>query len=374
VATAILIGVAQLLDMKLLQVLGISLVAMGVISVLIFEFATSGGSLTVSSEGGHVIIMKGEEYETILAVESRGNGWIGSAPTTFSLETGQLMEVEPLPDGTRIRLRFLGKYAGRSQGVKVGISFTDPLKLFKRRDQVVSTELVLDTMPLSLLAPEVQRRLKVIGYGERSTGYAGQGQELYKLDEFNPGYTKDIVWRRVAKSADEALVARVREANVTDVLRIGVVRFAQRGDDDRAAWTDKLCEALGEVGREILETGASPVLLYHHGPRDDGTSEEERSRGMTRIEAEDIDELAEAVMSCSVASDSRDVESVVADSDLVVTGLRELEDERMAMVIAQKPLVLLYEKASPPPAFAGRSVIWTGKEDLLPLIRKTLER
>ena len=264
--------------------------------------------------------MKGEEYETILAVESRGNGWIGSAPTTFSLETGQLMEVEPLPDGTRIRLRFLGKYAGRSQGVKVGISFTDPLKLFKKLDQMVSTELVLDTMPLSLLAPEVQRRLKVIGYGERSTGYAGQGQELYKLDEFNPGYTKDIVWRRVAKSADEALVARVREANVTDVLRIGVVRFAERGDEDRAAWTDKLCEALGEVGREILETGASPILLYHHGPREDGTSEEERSRGMTRIEAEDIDELAEAVMSCSVASDSRDVEAVVADSDLVVTG------------------------------------------------------
>jgi len=365
--------------MKLLQVLGISLVTMGVISVLIFEFATSGGSLTVSSEGGHVRIMKGEEYETILAVESRGNGWIGSTPTTFSLETGQLMKVEPLPDGTRIRLRFLGKYAGRSQGVKVGISFTDPLKLFKRLNQIVSTELVLDTMPLSLLAPEVQRRLKVIGYGERSTGYAGQGQELYKLDEFNPGYTKDIVWRRVAKSADETLVARVREANVTDVLRVGVVRFAERGDDDRAALTDRLCEALGEVGREILETGASPILLYRHGQRgdgkrEDGTSEEERSRGMTRIEAEDIDELAEAVMSCSVASNSRDVESVVAESDLVVTGLRELEDERMAMVIAQKPLLLLHEKASPPPAFAGRSVIWTGSEDLLPLIRKTLER
>jgi len=379
VATAILIGAAELLDMKLLQVLGISLVTMGVISVLIFEFATSGGSLTVSSEGGHVRIMKGEEYETILAVESRGNGWIGSAPTTFGIETGQLMEVEPLSDGMRIRLRFLGKYAGRSQGVKVGISFTDPLKLFKRLDQIVSTELVLDTMPLSLLAPEVQRRLKVIGYGERSTGYAGQGQELYKLDEFSPGYTKDIVWRRVAKSADEALVARVREANVRDVVRVGVVRFAERGDDDRAAWTDKLCEALGEVGREILETGASPILLYHHGPpgdggRDDGTSEEERSRGMTRIEAEDIDELAEAVMSCSVASNSRDVESVVADSDLVVTGLRELEDERMAMIIARKPLLLLHEEASPPPAFAERSVIWTGNEDLLPLIRKTLER
>jgi hypothetical protein len=380
VATTVLIGAAELLDMKLLQVLGISLVTMGVISVLIFEFATSGGSLNVSSEGGHVKIMKGEEYETSLAVESRGNGWIGSTPTTFSIETGQLMEVEPLSDGTTIRLKFLGKYAGRSQGVRVGISFTDPLRLFKRLNQIVSTELVLDTMPLSLLAPELQRRLKVIGYGERSTGNAGQGQELYKLDEFNPGYTKDIVWRRVAKSADETLVARVREANVRDVVRVGVVRFAERGGDDRAAWTDKLCEALGEVGREVLETGASPIILYHHGPpaegrrNDDETSEEERSRGLTRIEAEDIDELAEAVMSCSVASDSRDVEGVVADSDLVVTGLRELEDEGMAMVIAQKPLLLLHEKASPLPAFAGRSVIWTGKEDLLPLIRKTLER
>jgi hypothetical protein len=379
VATAILIGAAELLDMKLLQVLAISLVTMGVISVGIFDFATGGGSLTVSSEGGHVRIMKGEEYETSLAVESRGNGWIGSTPTTFSIETGQLMEVEPFPDGTRIRLRFLGKYAGRSQGVKVGISFTDPLRLFKRLDQIVSTELVLDTMPLSLLSPEIERRLKVIGYGERSTGYAGQGQELYKLDEFNPGYTKDIVWRRVAKSADETIFARVREANVRDALRVGVVRFAEREGDDRAEWTDKLCEALGEVGREILETGATPILLYRHGPRgnvgrDEETSGEERSRGMTRIEAEDIDELADAVMSCSVASNSRDVESVVADSDLVVTGLRELEDEGMAMVMAQKPLLLLHEEASPSPAFAGRSVIWTGNEDLLPLIRKTLER
>ena len=335
--------------------------------------------MRVSSEGGRVRIMKGEEYETILAVESRGNGWVGSTPTSFDVPTGQLLRVEPLPDGMRIRLRFLGRYAGRCQGVKVVISFTDPLRLFNTLDQTVSTELVLDTMPLSLLAPEVPRRLKVVGYGEQSTGYAGQGQELYKLDDYNPGYTKDIVWRRVAESTDEALVARVREANVSDVVRIGVVRFAERGVDERAAWTDMLCEALGEVGREILETGASPILLYRQplpsgGGRDRGTSEEERLRGMTSIPAEDIDELAEAVMSCSVASDSRDVESVVVGSDLIVTGLRELQDEEMAAVIARRPLLLVHEKAPPLPAFAERSVVWTGKEDLLPLIRKTLER
>ena len=351
---------------------------MGVISACIFELATRGGSVRVSSEGGHVRVMKGEEYETTLAVESRGNGWIGSTPTSFDVETGELKNVEPLPDGMRTRLRFLGKYAGRSKGVKVGISFTDPLRLFNKLDQTVRTELVLDTMPLSLLVPEVQRRLKVIGYGEQSSGSSGQGQELYKLDDYNPGYTKDIAWRRVAESPDEALIARVREANVTDAVRIGVVRFAQRRKDERAAWTDMLCEALGEVGREVLETGATAVLLYHGLPGDaargDGTSEEERLRGMTSVAAEDIDELAEAVMSCSVASDSRDVESVVVDSDLIVTGLRELEDEGMATVLARKPLLLVYEEASHPPAFTDRAVVWTGKEDLLPLIRKTIER
>lgn len=373
-----MLGVAEVLNSNLLQILGISLVTMGVISVCLFELATRGGGVRVSSEGGRVRIMKGEQYEITLAVESRGSGWIGSTPTSFDVETSELVKIEFLSDPARIRLRFLGKYAGRSQGVKVGISFTDPLRLFNRLDQTVKTELVLDTMPLSLLVPEVQRRLKVIGYGERSSGTAGQGQELYKMDDYNPGYTKDIAWRRVAESPDEALIARVREANVTDAVRIGVVRFADRRKEERAAWTDMLCEALGEVGREVLETGATTILQYRgmarDDLRDDKRSEEVRLRGMTSIAAEDIDELAEAVMSCSVASDSRDVESVVFESDLVVTGLRELEDESMAAVIARKPLLLVYEEAAPLPAFAERAVIWTGKEDLLPLIRKTIER
>ena len=76
----------------------------------------------------------------------------------------------------------------------------------------------------------------------------------------------------MAESPDEALIARVREANVTDAVRVGVVRFAERGKDERAAWTDMLCEALGEVGREVLETGASrrpplPRPAGRRGPR-----------------------------------------------------------------------------------------------------------
>src|SRR5271167_3441051 len=109
-----------------MQALGISLAMMGVISIIIFEFTIKGG-VSVTMESGHVRSFKGEEYQTTLAVESRGTDWIGSVPTTFKIETGQLMKVEPLGEG-RMRLTFLGKYAGRCEGVRVGISLNDPLK------------------------------------------------------------------------------------------------------------------------------------------------------------------------------------------------------------------------------------------------------
>jgi uncharacterized protein (DUF58 family) len=349
---------------------------MAVLSAAIFEFAIKAG-VTVSMKSGHVRTFKGEEYETILTVESRGTDWIGSMPTTFQIETGQLMKVEPLGEG-RMRLRFLGTYAGRSEGVKVGISLNDPLKLLQRLDHVVYSEFVLDTLPLSLLAPVIPRRLTIFGFGDQPTGYPGPGQELYGLDEYHSsGDTKDIIWKRVAKSPDETLIARVREANVKDVVRVGVVQFAARGED-RGAWVDKLCEALAYIGKEILEMGATFTVLYHSPPevavQDTGRIEEERSLGLTQARATDVNEVAEAVMACSVAMGSREIDTVVRNSDFVITGLKELEDPNMAPVIAEKPMLLIYEEASPPSTYSERSVIYTGKENLHPLLRKMLER
>jgi uncharacterized protein (DUF58 family) len=349
---------------------------MAVLSVAIFEFAIKGG-VTVSTERGHARTFKGEEYETVLRVESRGTDWIGSIPTTFAIQTGQLIQTEPLAEG-RIKLRFFGKYAGRSEGLNVEISLTDPLRLLNRVDRVAHSEFVLDTLPLSLLAPAVPRRLSVFGFGDHPTGYPGPGQELYGLDDYHSaGDTKDIIWKRVAKSPDETLIARVREASARDVLRVGVVQFADRRED-RAEWVDKLCEALGYLGKEVLEMGASLVLQYNSPSRaevsDAAKTREERSLGLTQSRATDIDELAEAVMSCSVAIGSREIGAVVRTSDFVITGFRELEDEKMATAIAEKPMLLIQEDASPPPTFADRSAIYTGRESLSPLIRKTLER
>ncbi len=160
---------------------------MGVISVLIFEFATRGGSVSVSSEGGHVRIMKGEEYETTLAVESRGNGWIGSTPTSFDVETGQLMNVEPLPDGMRIRLRFLGKYAGQVRGGQGRHLLHRPAEALQQaRPDRAERSSCWTRMPLSLLAPEVQRRLKVIGFGEQPSGIPRTGAGTLQAGRLQP--------------------------------------------------------------------------------------------------------------------------------------------------------------------------------------------
>lgn len=347
-----------------MEVLGISLATMALVSLVIFELAIKGG-VSIAMESGHVKTFKGEEYATILAIKSTGTDWIGSIPTTFKIETGQFVKVEPLSEG-RMRLRFLGKYAGRTEGVRVGIALTDPLRLMRRLDEVKHTDFVLDTYPLSLLAKVSPRRLTVFGFGDQPTGYPGPGQELYGLDEYQSTMdTKDIIWKRVAKSPDERLIARVREASVRDVVRVGVIQFAERTGEARAAWIDSLCEALGQVGREVFEMGASVSVLF-----DSPTA----AQGIRLMPASETTELAEAVMSCSVAGRSRDIEAVVANSDFVVTGLHELEDEQMAMVIAEKPLLLINEKASPSAAFTDRAVIWTGTENLFPLIRRMLER
>lgn len=355
-----------MLDVRLMQLLGISLVTMAVISVAIYQLAVKRGS-GVSIEGGHVKTFKGEEYETVIGIKSGGSGWIGSVPNSFTIDTGQFTKIEPLEDG-KVRVRFLGKYAGRTDGIRVTLSLVDPLRLFTGTDEVVNTEFVLDTLPLSLLAPAVPRRIAVFGFGEKATGFPGPGQELYGLDEYQYGDTKDIIWKRVAKSPEERLVSRVREANVSDVVTVGVVRFAERSEG-RAAWVDLLCEALGYIGKEAFEMGASLVVLYQTPQGEEGGSQ-----SVTRARATDLDELAEVVMSCSVARGSREVDAVVENSDFVITGLKELEDETMAAVVSRRPMLLLYEEASPRTTFPDRSAIYSGRENLLPLVRKMLER
>jgi hypothetical protein len=158
-------------------------------------------------------------------------------------------------------------------------------------------------------------------------------------------------------------------------VRVGVVQFAERGDG-RVAWVDVLCEALGRVGKEVFEMGGTLTVLYHSPTvgSPDASKDGGRSPGPIRARATDVLGLADIVMACSVAPGSRDIEAIVSNSDLVITGLKELEDGQVAMLIAEKPILLIPEAGSPPSTFADRSVVYSGEENLVPLIRKILQR
>jgi hypothetical protein len=149
-----------------------------------------------------------------------------------------------------------------------------------------------------------------------------------------------------------------------------VVQFADRGES-RAAWVDQLCEALGHVGRQVLSFGPKVSVSFSSLKGEAG--EGGRPFGITSLRAADVIDLTQAVMSCSAASPSQDIEEVVASSDLVVTGLKELENYQMAVVIAQKPLLLIPEEASPPPGFTERAVVWSESQNLLPMIQRIVE-
>jgi len=343
-----------------MQILGLSLALMALASAAIFAFST-GKEMKISIEEDHVRAFKGEESGIVVAAQAMGSTWLGSQAKTFGLENAEVLGSEPLAEG-RVRLRFLGRYAGRSRGVKVSVVLTDPLGLFQKVEEVAYERFSLDVLPRALLAPASPRRVAVFGLGELPAGFPGTGQELYGLDHYRPtSETKDIIWRRVAKSPDEALVARTRESNVKERVTVAIIQLSERGDR-RAPWMDVLCEGLASFGKEVLEMGAGLTLLYP------------TEGGMVSEDATDIDELADAVMSYSVSPRARDVPEAVMRSDLIVTGVEELEDGRVRRAISEMPALLISEGEDPRTNRGGAALVYSGSESLLPLVRKVLER
>lgn len=336
---------------------------MGVASLALLTYA-SRANVEVVMENPWVRAFKGEESSAVIVVRTSARRWLGSQVISFSVGNAQVTGSESLgPD--RVRLRFVGRYAGRSTAVRAKVALSDPLRLYLRLRQVDYSEFQLDILPDSLLAPARQRRLPIASLGELPAGSPGTGQELYALGVYHPSTdTKDIIWRRVARATDDALVARVRESNVKDVVRVVILQAAEREGEVWSAWMDLVCEGLASLGKEILQIGASLQIVYSLA---DG--------GLVTKEVRGLDDLAEALMVYSTTRRSPEGggEEILGRSDFMVTGLLELEDPRIAAFVLNRPALLISERASPV-SLGNRSTIFSGRENLLPFMRKIMER
>ena len=164
----------------------------------------------------------------------------------------------------------------------------------------------------------------------------------------------------------------------------------ERGAEyEEAGWGERTATTMKGAKRKEGGGGEKPSAGSAEAAEDDGEEgavpayvrdavDIDRPAALAQAKAIDVVELAEAVMACSVAPDSRDIARAVGDCDLLVTGLKEFEDERLATLVSgrRKPVLLISEDAPLPPGFGRRSgpMVYSGKESLFPLVRRILER
>ena len=198
--------------------------------------------------------------------------------------------------------------------------------------------------------------------GDSPAGSPGQGQELYGIDTYRgSGQSKDILWRRVARSPNRDLFVKIRESNVPETIRISLIQTVDRGPE-RYAWVDLACEALGLVSNHLLVMGLTLKISFSAG-------------GIYTESVSAPDELVNCMMDFSKSRpESDNVRWLVQDADLVISGLKELESPDLAQLISRRPSLLTLEEGAEPVFLGTRSVVFSGRENIVPLIQRVIEK
>jgi len=255
---------------------------------------------------------------------------------------------------------FEPEYAGRFKGLTVNFELRDPLQLFHKTMQISRPDFIIDSLPKSLLADMRVARPMTLTLGERTGRTRGSGQEFYALDEYSNQVEKhDIMWKAVARMTDEnKFVVKVRESNIPKTLKIGIVKYAKRRFEEELRWTDIACEGAGLLGYVVLLIGCDVELIYGGGDH------------AAVSHAADISELSSSIMEMSVSGEtsSEETYSIISESDICITGMKELEEQLFANAVSRMPSLLVSEPEADVRVIGDRSVVFTGTEDVNPLV------
>ncbi len=330
---------------------------MAVIMLLFLFVATRGAGKAVLEEN-HLKGFKGDTLSATVRLGPRRLGW--TSISASSAIAGVEQAGAAIQDG-KVTLNFETRYAGRFRGLGLRLEFGDPLQLFSKVHEISYDDFTVDVLPLSLLRPTSARKTSMLTLGEEPAGAPGMGQELFSIDEYEPfSDPKNIIWKRVARSPDQSLFVRIRESNVPSVIRVGLLDAARR--DERLSWVDLFCEGVGLLGKELIDLGCHLEVSYGS------------PSGLMVCQVSDLQDLAEALLSfSSSASGAQFGDQLIDQSDVIVTGLREVEEPNIARTLSRKPSMLIHERASP--MYIGeRSVVFTGRESIFPFVARVVER
>lgn len=312
-------------------------------------------SSSVSVEPGYLRTFKGEKASVVLKLRSLGSGFARVAQLSLVPPFGVAGEVGAVKSSVELTLR--PTYAGVFQDFMVSIQVADSLGVFEERQQV-RLDLVLDSLPVSLLTRDMSVPLLPLVQGENPTGTRGAGQEMYSVEYYEPGSdAKDIMWKRVARSGEEALQVRTKEASVRSDVLIAV-KLEAESNEQRVVRIDLVSEAIASVGRPLISLGVGVAIVYVH------------KQLTTSARASNLRELADATMSIwsGDARDSRIIEAA-SRADVAIVGPEGLQDPWLA-----GRTVLVVGDPGRTSASPGSFFVFTGSEDLAPLADEVLGR
>jgi uncharacterized protein (DUF58 family) len=309
-------------------------------------------SITLRVASGPVRVLKGDEGKMVLSVPGLRDRWTavkveavkfgGPVKTSAALERDGSIEISIRP-----------LLAGRFTQVEVVLRLGDTLGLYYVKRRIALRDAVVDSLPLSLVAPVRRALVPPLVVGESPAGTAGKGQEFFGIEEYTQhSESKDILWNRAAKEPDKPLLARVREANSPESVTIEVVHgviYADREPD----LIDLQCEALGTLGRALVLAGIRVDVISADG---------------TLSQAEDDEELAEAIMRSSERETAAHGDAGGGMRILVVVG----DHPEATMTDSRLPMVLIGWDG--PPFLDRYAITFNGTEDLSGMLALVLSR
>lgn len=336
--------------------------ALAVIAGLsLFVSSLSPDVISASTGIDRVRLFKGESVRIPLDIGSSSGRWMSLTSISLSDESWADGKVGPIVEG-RSDIVVTPRIAGRFEGLSAVANEVDPLGLFEYH-RTVKIEVQLESLPTALRAKGEMPKARFFSVGDNPSGSVGTGQEMFGISEYQRGLeTRDIMWKRVAKLPQDSarLPMRVREGSTKKTVKVGLAIGSGQEQEKREATVDKVAEALGQLGNDLLLIGAGLEVFYRVGGR------------LHTIVASNRAELDDLVVGAWIESDGMvDPREMAANVDLLI-----LESDNPAEVkdLAENgptPL-LVVSSASKPMRLPPRTVAFTGREDLTELAGRVL--
>ena len=375
-ACLITAAICSFLNIRMLVALSLVMMIAALISQLILA-SSSGRNIKVELQRSHLSVFKGDSTLEKVKIESKRRRFISVKVVSLKGPEGieSSYEESNSDDSFDIAFSFEPHYAGRFSGLTAELELRDPLQLFYKRTRIARPDFVIDSLPRSLIAEINVARPMSITLGERAGRTRGSGQEFYALDRYTTESEKrDIMWKTVARMPDDRLIVRIRESNIPRTMKIGVVRKAPRTPEEELKWMDIACEGVGMLGQIILLIGCDVELVYNA----DNRVQVDHAAGLTELSSMIMEMSSSKIVG---GGDEESIASIVADADIVITGMKELLEEEekqpfIAHAIARKPSLLVseLEEENIPESTGDLSVVFTGSEDLTRLVNRVVSK